>query len=237
MNFAYQYAAYLRNQDLVAAAVAVRETEALALELIPRDDHLGWLYVFLGNALVALDKGRTAEAADLFSRIADIGVKEWGPTDPQLLSIYQNNAILLSRLGRSEQAVEVALKAEDNQAYSDAGELGYQQALVARLMFEASRTRDAEIYYRDALVTLGSLPEAGLNMARAQRDLATLLSVGGEHAEATALTRAAMAVYSELEITAPERLESQGAAAMEVSQDVKNQSKTYTSTPLPLRLF
>lgn len=101
VNFAYQYAAYLRNQDLEASAEAVRYTEDLAFQLLPRDDHLGWLYVFLANALIALDRGRISEAADLFGRIADIGVKEWGPDDPQLLSIYQNAAMLLSRLGRS----------------------------------------------------------------------------------------------------------------------------------------
>jgi tetratricopeptide (TPR) repeat protein len=41
VQFAYQYASYLRNLDLEAAVGAVRETEALAFEVLPRDDHIG----------------------------------------------------------------------------------------------------------------------------------------------------------------------------------------------------
>lgn len=214
VNFAYQYAAYLRNQDLQASAEAVRFTERLAFELLPRDDHLGWLYVFLANALIALDKGRTAEAADLFGRIADIGVKEWGPDDPQLLSIYQNTAVLLSRLGRNQQAVEVALRAEDNQAYSDKKELAYQQALVARLLFEAARPDEATEYFRTALGIFESAGVQDKDLARARSDLANLLSIEGNHDEALALNGEAMAEYAKLDQTNPEWRERQTISAV-----------------------
>jgi tetratricopeptide (TPR) repeat protein len=128
--------------------------------------------VFLNNALIALDKGRTAEAADLFGRIADIGAKEWGPDSPQLLPIYQNTAVLLSRLGRTDQAVEVALMAEANEGYSDDGELGYQRALVARLMYENARVDEAIDYYNRALVLLERQQDNLVDMARARLDLA-----------------------------------------------------------------
>lgn len=214
VNFAYQYAAYLRNQDLQASGEAVRFTERIAFELLPRDDHLGWLYVFLANALIALDKGRTAEAADLFGRIADIGVKEWGPDDPQLLSIYQNTAVLLSRLGRNQEAVEVAMMAEDNQAYSDENELAYQQALVARLLFEAARPEEAIEYFQTALTIFGGTDATGRDLARARSDLANILSIQGKHTDALALNDLAMVEYAKLDQTTPEWRERQTLSAV-----------------------
>ncbi|WP_162627731.1 CHAT domain-containing protein [Erythrobacter sp. KY5] len=214
VNFAYQYAAYLRNQDLEAAEIATRETEALALELLPRDDHLGWLYVFLNNALVALDKGRIGEAADLFSRIADIGVKEWGPNDPQLLGIYQNTAILLSRVGRTRQAVEVALTAQANQAYSDERELGYHQTLIARLLFEDARGEEAISYYRRALDTYDASSDDETTVARTRLDLANALSVAGEHEEALALSQRSLETFGKLDPINPDRRVRQSTAAL-----------------------
>ncbi|EAQ27660.1 hypothetical protein NAP1_08707 [Erythrobacter sp. NAP1] len=214
VNFAYQYAAYLRNQDLEAAELATRETEALALELLPRDDHLGWLYVFLNNALVALDKGRIGEAAELFSKIADIGVKEWGPSDPQLLGIYQNTAILLSRVGRTEQAVEVALTAEANQAYSDERELGYHHSLIARLLFEDARGEEAISYYRRALDTYNAASDDETTVARTRLDLANALSVAGEHDEAISLSQRALETYKKLDAINPDRRTRQSTAAL-----------------------
>ncbi|NQX94696.1 MAG: tetratricopeptide repeat protein, partial [Erythrobacter sp.] len=195
VNFAYQYASYLRNLDLQAAGEAVRETEAMALDLLPREDHLGWLYVFLNNALVALDKGRFSEAANLFGRIADIGVKEWGESDPQLLSIYQNTAVLLARTGQTGQAVQVALRAEANETYSDERELGYHRALIARLLFQDERPSEAVPYFRRALTLFQSLKDDDITLARAQSDLANVLSLQGEHEEALVLIEAALPAY------------------------------------------
>lgn len=215
VNFEYQYASLLRNQDLEAGREAVRRTEALAFELLPRDDHIGWLYVFLGNALIALDKGRIAEAADLFGRIADIGVKEWGEDDPQLLSIYQNTAVFLTRLGQTEDAVEVAKKAFANEAYSDDGERGYQRALVARLLFEDGRADEAVGYYREALVLLERQQDNLVDMARARLDLADTLSVAGDNAEVRPLIEQALATYRELfEPTNPQRRSREAQAAL-----------------------
>jgi len=198
VNFAYQYAAYLRNQDLQASAEAVRYTEELALELLPRDDHLGWLYVFLANALIALDSGRTAEAADLFGRIADIGVKEWGPTDPQLLGIFQNTAVLNSRLGRTTQAVEVALRAEGNQAYADKAEHAYHKALIARLMFEDARPQESAAYFREAMEIYEGTPEEDIYLAQARIGFANTLSLLGENEEATELASKALPTFERL---------------------------------------
>lgn len=206
VNFAYQYASYLRNLDLQAAGQAVRETEAMALELLPRDDHIGWLYVFLNNALVALDKGRIAEAADLFSRIADIGVKEWGESDPQLLAIYQNIAVLLARLGQTGQAVEVALHAQANEAYSDERELGYHRALIARLLFQDERPDESVAYFRRALAFFETLKSEDVDQFSAQSDLANVLSLTGNHAAALALIEKTLPYYqSRFEITNTQR--------------------------------
>lgn len=214
VNFAYQYAAYLRNQDLEASAAAVRYTEDLAFQLLPRDDHLGWLYVFLANALIALDSGRISEAADLFGRIADIGVKEWGPDDPQLLSIYQNAAVLLSRLGRSEQAVEVALSAEGNQAFSDAAELAYHKALIARLFFQDAKVDEAISYFEEALGVYEDTSDQSRYAASAWSTYANVLSIEGRHHEAFALSKKAMEVVAKFDETNPERREHQTTAAV-----------------------
>lgn len=214
VNFAYQYAAYLRNKDLEASKLAMRETEAMAFELLPSDDHLGWLYVSLGNALLALDGGRKAEAIDLFSRIADIGVKEWGENDPQLISIYQNIAILMSQLGRTEQAVEVAQRAEANEGYSDERELGYHRALIARLLFQDARPDEAIGYYRLALSLFDGKVEDETTLARAQTDLATALSVTGGHGEAMGFATQALAIYQKLDPTTPQRRNRQMDAAL-----------------------
>lgn len=215
VQFAYQYASYLRNLDLEAAIEAVRETEALAFEVLPRDEHIGWLYVFLNSALIALDKGRTAQAADLFRQITDIGVKEWGPDSPQMLSLYQNTAVLLSRVGRTDQAVEVALMAEGNEGYSDDGERGYQRALVARLMFDDARPDEAVEYYRRALVLLESQEDNIVDLARARLDLADALSIRGEVDEATLLTGQAVETYrTRFEPTNPQRRAREAQAAL-----------------------
>lgn len=215
VQFAYQYASYLRNLDLEAAVTAVRETEALAFEVLPRDDHIGWLYVFLNSALIALDKGRTAQAADLFRQITDIGVKEWGPDSPQLLSIYQNTAVLLSRVGRTDQAVEVALMAEGNEGYSDDGERGYQRALVARLMFDDARPGEAIDYYRRALVLLERQGDNIIDMARARLDLADALSIRGEYDEASMLIGQALDIYrAQFEPTNAQRRSREAQAAL-----------------------
>ncbi len=195
VNFAYQYASYLRNLDLQAAGKAVRETEAMALKLLPSEDHLGWLYVFLNNALVALDKQRFAQAADLFGRIADIGVKEWGEDDPQLLGIYQNTAVLLSRSGQSAQAVEVAKRAIAAEGYSNDNDLGYHRALIARLLVADERPDEAVPYYREALRYFASAEDDNIDKARAQSDLADLLSLQGQHDEALSLIAKAVPVY------------------------------------------
>lgn len=214
VNFAYQYAAYLRNQDLEKSGEAVRYTEALAFELLPRDDHIGWLYVFLANALVALDGSRIAEAADLFGRIADIGVKEWGPNDPQLLSIYQNNAVLLSRLGRQAQAVEVAKQAEGNHAFSDAAELAYHDAMIARLLFEDARPDEAHAYFEKAMSVYNETADESRFAASAKSAFANLLSLEGKHERAIALSEEAMALLSKLDATNPDWRERQTTAAL-----------------------
>lgn len=219
VNFAYQYAAYLRNQDLTASAKAVRYTEELAFELLPRDDHLGWLYVFLANALIALDSGRTAEAADLFGRIADIGVAEWGPTDPQLLGIFQNTAILNSRLGRTRQAVEVALRAEGNQAYSDKGEHAYHQALIARLLFEDARPEEAVGYFREAMALWDATPDEDIYLTQARISFANTLSLLGQkndshNEEALSLLERALPTFEALDLTSPQRREYQTLASV-----------------------
>jgi CHAT domain-containing protein len=233
VQFAYQYASYLRNLDLEAAVGAVRETEALAFEVLPRDDHIGWLYVFLNNALIALDKGRTAEAADLFGRIADIGAKEWGPDSPQLLPIYQNTAVLLSRLGRTDQAVEVALMAEANEGYSDDGELGYQRALVARLMYENARVDEAIDYYNRALVLLERQQDNLVDMARARLDLADALGVTGDHEQALALTDLALSTYREMfEPTNPQRRGRETQAALILARAGETRRAAETLAPV-----
>ncbi|MEM7687976.1 MAG: CHAT domain-containing tetratricopeptide repeat protein [Pseudomonadota bacterium] len=213
VNFAFQYAGYLRNLDLEAAAVAVRETEAMALKLLPRDDHLGWLYVFLNNALVALDRGRIAEAADLFSRIADIGVKEWGESDPQLLGIYQNIAVLRSRLGQTDQAVAIALRALENETYSNEADLGYHRGLIARLMVQDERPGEAVDYFRLALTHFEGLEDQTF-AARARMDLGNALSLLGEHEEAMTLAKEAIPVFrAKLEISNAQRRERETLAA------------------------
>ena len=187
VQFAYQYASYLRNLDLEAAVVAVRETEQLAFEVLPRDDHIGWLYVFINSALIAVDKGRTAEAADLFRKITDIGVAEWGADSPQMLGIYQNTAVLLSRVGRTREAVEVALMAEANEGYSDDGERGYHDALIGRLLFDDARGDEAIEYFRSGLALLERKGDNINDIARARLFLADALSIEGEVDEPSAL--------------------------------------------------
>jgi CHAT domain-containing protein len=214
VNFAFQYASYLRNLDLEAARGAVEETEAMALQLLPRPDHIGWLYVFLNNALVALDKGRTAEAAELFARIAEIGVAEWGPSDPQLLSIYQNTAVLRARSGYTGAAVDIALQALENEAYSDERELGYHRALIGRLLVQDERPAEAIGYFRRALGLLEGLDEDELTTVRTRLDLAEALSLTGGHAEALALLEGALPVYrAKFEPATPQRRERETQAA------------------------
>jgi CHAT domain-containing protein len=214
VNFAYQYASYLRNLDLEAARGAVEETEAMALQLLPRPDHIGWLYVFLNNALVALDKGRTAEAAELFARIAEIGVAEWGPSDPQLLSIYQNTAVLRARAGYTRAAVDIALQALGNEAYSDERELGYHRALIARLLVQDERPAEAIDYFRRALALLEGLDEDETTVARTRLDLAEALSLTGGHAEGLALVEAALPAYrAKFDPATPQRREREVLAA------------------------
>ena len=206
VNFAYQYASYLRRIDVEAARGAVAETEAIALKLLPRDDHIGWLYVFLNNGLVALDKGRIAEAADLFERVAQIGVKEWGEKDPQLLSIYQNIAILRARSGYTSEAVDIALRALENEGYSDEREFGFHRALLARLLVEDERPAEAIGYFRRALELFKTLEDDNLANARAQLDLADALSMLGQHEEALSLASEALPVYrAKLDIANPQR--------------------------------
>jgi len=195
VNFAYQYASYLRNLDQQAAGKAVRETEAMALDLLPRDDHLGWLYVYLANALVALDKQRFAQAADLFGRIADIGVAEWGEDDPQLISIYQNTAVLLARTGQTGPAVDVALRAQAAEGYSNDADKGYHRALIGRLMLEDERPEEAVTYFREALPFFAELDDDDITKARARSDLANILSLLGQHDEALALVEQALPAY------------------------------------------
>jgi len=195
VNFAYQYASYLRNLDQQAAGKAVRETEAMALELLPREDHIGWLYVFLNNALVALDKQRFAQAADLFGRIADIGVAEWGEDDPQLISIYQNTAVLLARTGQTGAAVDVALRAQAAEGYSNDADKGYHRALIGRLMFEDERPEEAVTYFQKALPFFSELDGDDITKARAQSDLADIFSLMGQHEEALALVEQALPAY------------------------------------------
>ncbi|UAB78391.1 CHAT domain-containing protein [Erythrobacter sp. SCSIO 43205] len=232
VNFAYQYAAYLRNQDLPASAKAVQYTEALAIDLLPRDDHLGWLYVFLANALVALDSGRTAEAADLFGRIADIGVKEWGPTDPQLLGIFQNTAILNSRLGRTEQAVNVALRAEDNQAYSDKAEHAYHQALIARLLFEDARPQEADQYFAQAMALYADTSDDDTFHAQARMSYANTLSILGRHEEALELMGKALPIFEQLEATVPQAREYRTLAAIIYARAGAMQTASATLAPV-----
>lgn len=215
VNFSYQLSAYLRAVDLEQAEAQSRTTEAMALDLLPRDDHLGWLYVYLANALVALDKGRTAEAADLFGRIADIGVKEWGPDDPQLLGIYQNTAVLLSRLGRTSEAVEAALRGEGNEAYSDDIEKGYHRALIGTLMLGDARAAEAVEYLRVGVDLLETSREDHLWQANAEADLATALSLTGAHEEALERVERALAVHrARLDPDNAQRREREVQAAM-----------------------
>lgn len=233
VQFAYQYASYLRNLDLEAAVVAVRETEALAFEVLPRDDHIGWLYVFLNSALVAVDKGRTGEAATLFRKITDLGVAEWGADSPQMLGIYQNTAVLLSRVGRTREAVEVAMMAEANEGYSDDGERGYHDALIGRMLFDDARGDEAIDYFRSALVLLERQGDNITDLARARLFLAEALSIADETEEAKKLTGEALNSYrSQFEPTNNQRRTREAQAALIYARIGETQLAEATMAPV-----
>jgi CHAT domain-containing protein len=215
--FQYQLAQYTRMLDLEAARVLARETEETAIRLLPDERHIGWLYVLILNANIAQDRGRTAEAADLWGKVAVMGVKVWGEDNPNLLPIFQNRAILLSELGRTSEAVAAAGMARANEGYSDAKERAYHQALTARLLLGDGRASEAEAAYRRALALLREVPADDLLHGAVKMGLAETLSLAGSHSEATALMREGLPLLQDkLPATNPARSnrETQGAVIL-----------------------
>jgi CHAT domain-containing protein len=215
--FHYQLAQYTRMLDLEAARVLARETEETAIRLLPDERHIGWLYVLILNANIAQDRGRTAEAAELWGKVAVMGVRVWGEDDPNLLPIFQNHAILLSQLGRTAEAVATAERARANEGYSDAKERAYHQALVARLLLGDGRAAEAEAAYRRAMALLADVPADDLIQGAVRLGLADTLSLAGAHAEAVAVMREGLPLFQEkLPATNPARRsrETQGAVIL-----------------------
>ena len=195
VNFLFQLAQYTRMADLEAARGLARETEEAAHALLPDERHIGWLYVLILNANIAQDRGRIAEAADLWDKVAVAGVRVWGEDDPNLLPIFQNRAMLLSQLGRTAEAVAVARMASANEAYSDAKERAYHQALIAGLLVGDGRAAEAEEAYRGALMLLGDVAADDLTQGQVRIGLADMLSIAGRHDEALGLMRAGLPLY------------------------------------------
>lgn len=217
VNFLYQLAQYTRMLDLEAARKIARETEETAIRLLPDERHIGWLYVLILNANIAQDRGRSAEAAELWGKVAVMGVRVWGEDNPQLLPIFQNRAILLSDLGRTAEAVAVVQMARANEGYSDAKERAYHEALTARMLLGDGRAAEAEAAYRRALVLLREVPADDLIHGAVKMGLAETLSLGGFHAEAAALMRDGLPLLQEkLPATNPVRSnrETQGAVIL-----------------------
>jgi len=215
--FQYQLAQYTRMLDLEAARVLARETEATAIRMLPDERHIGWLYVLILNANIAQDRGRTAEAAELWGKVAVMGVRVWGEDDPNLLPVFQNHAILLSQLGRTAEAVATAERARANEGYSDAKERAYHQALVARLLLGDGRAAEAEAAYRRAMALLAEVPADDLMQGAVRLGFADTLSLAGAHAEAVAVMREGLPLFQEkLPATNPARRsrETQGAVIL-----------------------
>ncbi len=195
--FQYQLAQYTRMLDLEAARVLARETEETAIRMLPDERHIGWLYVLILNANIAQDRGRTAEAADLWGKVAVMGVRVWGEDNPNLLPIFQNRAMLLSQLGRTAEAVATAEMARANESYSDAKERAYHHALIAGLLLGDGRAGEAEAAYRRALALLADVPQDDLMQAAVRVGLADVLSLGGSHGEALAMMREGLPLYQD----------------------------------------
>ena len=195
VNFLFQLAQYTRFLDLERARVLARETEQAAFALLPDDGHIGWLYVLILNANIAQDRGRIAEAADLWGKVTDLGVTVWGEDDPNLLPMFQNRAELLSQLGRTADAVEIARMAQANESYSDAKERAYHQALIGSLLLGDARADEAEATYRGAMELLGEFPADDLVQALVRAGLAETLSLKGAHAEALTQMRTGLPLY------------------------------------------
>ncbi|TAD74906.1 MAG: hypothetical protein EAY70_11220, partial [Sphingomonadales bacterium] len=206
VNFLYQLAQYTRMLDLEQARSLARETEQAAIALLPDESHIGWLYVLILNANIAQDRGRIAEAAELWGKVAVTGVRVWGEDNPNLLPIFQNHAMLLSQLGRTAEAVASAQMVQANEAYSDAKERAYHQALIGGLLLGDGRAGEATATYRRALALLDDVPPDDLTQAMVRFGLADALSLTGAHAEAQALIRAGLPLYqTKLEPTHPAR--------------------------------
>lgn len=233
VNFLFQLAQYTRRIDLDRAQELARETERAAFDLLPSDDHVGWLYVFIVNANIAQDKGRLSQAADLWAKVADIGVTVWGEDDPNLLPIYQNSAMLASKAGRTAQAVETALLASANEGYSDAKELADHRALIAALLLGDARLDEAVAAYRSALDLLETVASDDLVQAKVRIELAQALSIKGAHEEALALMRAGLPLYqAKLEATNPARRGRETQAATILSRAGLNEQASALMQPV-----
>lgn len=197
VNFLYQLAQYTRMLDLEAARKIARETEETAIRMLPDERHIGWLYVLILNANIAQDRGRSAEAAELWGKVAVMGVRAWGADNPNLLPIFQNRAILLFQLGRTAEAVAVIKMASANEGYSDAKERAYHQALTARILLADGRAAEAEAAYRGAMTLLDDVPADDLMQGAVRMGLADTLSLKGAHNEAAALMRAGLPLFQE----------------------------------------
>lgn len=204
--FMYQLAQYTRMLDLEKARGVAREMEQAAIQMLPNERHIGWLYVLIVNANIAQDRGRLSEAADLWGKVAVMGVKAWGETDPNLLPVFQNRAMLLSQLGRTEEAVATALMAEANEGYSDAKEHAYARALLGGLLLGNRDAAGAEAAYRRALTLLADVPADDTMHGAIRVGLADVLSLKGAHAEALPLMREGLPIYqTKLPPTHPSR--------------------------------
>ena len=206
---------FTAEDDLPKSIAAHARTLALAREDLQPDDPV--LVNLILNANIAQDRGRSAEAAELWGKVAVMGVRVWGEDNPNLLPIFQNRAILLSELGRTSEAVAVVQMARANEGYSDAKERAYHEALTARMLLGDGRAAEAEAAYRRALVLLREVPADDLIHGAVKMGLAETLSLGGFHAEAAALMREGLPLLQEkLPATNPVRRnrETQGAVIL-----------------------
>lgn len=117
----------------------------------------------------------------------------------------------------------MALSAESNQAFSDAAELAYHKALIARLFFQDAKIQDAITYFEEALGVYEDTSDRSRYAASAWSSFANILSIEGRHDRALALSKTAMEVFSKLDQTNPERREHQTMAAVILARAGKTQ--------------